>query len=117
VALAAWFVVGSAGWRWTAYGDWLALDASFRGGLDRLAEIRRERPDESVQFQAHPEVFAAYRFVTANPARNFWRFAGAQLPTDGSHPIGVQLAGCGGQGTVIVRLDERMRPVATCPAR
>jgi hypothetical protein len=114
VALTAWFVGGAALNRWDIYGDWFRLDASFRGSIDRIAELRTAHPNDQIEFHVPPQLFSAYRFMTASPAHDFWRFTGAETPVDRTYPITSQPSDCGYGEAIVIRLDAKLRPIGVC---
>lgn len=115
VALTAWFAGSATLDRWGHYGDWFRLEASFRGSLDRIAALRREHRQYQIEFYASPAMFSAYRFMTASPARDFWRFTGAVEPVDSSYPITLQSGSdCGWDRSMVIRLDMLLRPTGVC---
>jgi hypothetical protein len=114
VVLAAWFVGGAVINRWDIYGDWFRLDASFRGSIDRIAALRSAHPRDQIEFYVPPQLFSAYRFMTASPARDFWRFTSAETPEDSAYPITSQPSDCGFGQAIVIRLDAQLRPTGIC---
>jgi hypothetical protein len=112
-ALVAWCAGASALDRWAPHGDWLALDANFRAAKEQIAAVHAANPDATVRI--HGAHFATYRFVTASRADRFWRFYGPVGPVDRGYAITAEAATCGGEGAVMILLDERMRFAGTCP--
>jgi hypothetical protein len=116
VALTGWFVGNATFARWGHYGDWFRLEASFRSSLPQIAALRTEHRRYQIEFYAAPEMFSAYRFMTASPARDFWRFTGVATPVDNAYPITLQTtANCGWNRSVVIRLDDLLRPTGVCP--
>ena len=109
------FVAATQRYDW--YDGFFEGNDNFRDSLDEIAAVRAASPGAYVAFNTAPETYLAFHFVSANPAANFWRFAGKPQPIDRTYGSATTPTACGSGGTVVIVLDAQMRFVRACPAR